>query len=73
LQDPKLRAALEKMIAACQKHRKPWGYPVGTIDDAKKVVELGGQFLVFGNEFWAIHNQLQSCSAQLDTLLGGGS
>lgn len=72
LQEPKLRAALDVMIGAAKKHRKPWGYPVASIEDAKVIVGAGGQFLVFGSELWAIHNHLESCQAQLDHLLGNG-
>ena len=70
LQDPKLRAALDTIIAACKKHGKPWGYPVATIEDAKLVVDMGCRFLVLGHEFWAIHNALKNCGTQLDELLG---
>ncbi|MBI3852088.1 MAG: aldolase [Verrucomicrobia bacterium] len=70
LQEPKLRTALETTIKACQKHNKPWGYPVGTIEDAKIVVDMGCKFLVLGSEFWAIHNDLKKSGAQLDGLLG---
>lgn len=70
LQDSTLRAALETMVAASKKHRKPWGLPVGTIEDAKTIVDMGGQFIVLGSELWAIHNHLHTCRAQLDSLLG---
>ena len=70
LQEPKLRAALETMIAAAHKHGKPWGYPVGTVQDAKLILDMGCRFLVFGYEMWGIHNHLESCRAQLDKLLG---
>ncbi len=73
LKDPKLRSALETMVAACNQHGKPWGYPAGTIEDAKLVREMGCRFLVFGYELWGIHNHLQSCRAQLDELLGSAS
>lgn len=71
LAEPKLRAALETMAAACKNHGKPWGIPVGTIQDARMVVEMGCQFLVFGSALWGIHNHLQSCQNQLDELLAG--
>ena len=70
LHDPKLRAALDTMIAAAKKYNKPWGLPVGTLDDAKLVIELGCRFLVFGYELWGIHNHLEMCRGQLKKLLG---
>jgi len=73
LEDPKLRAALDSTIKACNKYNKPWGYPVSTIEDAKRIVDLGCRFLVLGIEFWAIHNHLKTCCAELDALLGGAA
>ena len=54
LHDSVLRAALDRMAAACRQQRKPWGFPVGTIDDAKLVVEMGAQFVSFGSEFFGV-------------------
>ena len=70
LKEPKLAAALETMVAACKKHRKPWGLPVGSIEDARTIVEMGGQFLVYGSEFMSVYKQLENCQSQLDSLLG---
>jgi 2-keto-3-deoxy-L-rhamnonate aldolase RhmA len=69
LQEPMIRAALDKMIAACRQAGKPWGYPAGTLDDARTLVELGAQFLVFGSEFWGIHHHLEWCARELKGLL----
>jgi 2-keto-3-deoxy-L-rhamnonate aldolase RhmA len=71
LKEPKMREALERVASISRKHRKPWGIPVGTIEDARTVVDLGAQLLVFGSELWAIHNHLRDCREQLDGLLGG--
>jgi 2-keto-3-deoxy-L-rhamnonate aldolase RhmA len=70
LAEPKLRAGLDRMIAACQKHKKPWGFPVGSIADARTIVELGGQFINYGSEFFGVYQHLESSSAQLRELLG---
>lgn len=70
LQEPKLAAALQQMIAACKNQNKPWGYPAGTIQDVRTLVDMGAQFIVFGSEFMGVLQHLQSCSAQLDELLG---
>jgi 2-keto-3-deoxy-L-rhamnonate aldolase RhmA len=73
LQEPKLGAALAEMVAACKKQGKPWGYPAGTIQDARTLVEMGAQFLVFGSEFMGVLGHLQKCGAELDELLKVGA
>ena len=70
LKEPKLRAAIESVAAACKAQGKPWGLPVGSIEDARTVIALGAQFINFGNEFMGVMKQLESCSAQLNELLG---
>lgn len=70
LQEPKLQAALKRMAAGCQKHNKPWGFPVGTIEDAKTVIGLGALFVNFGSEFFGVMRHLESCTAQWNDLLG---
>jgi len=72
LKEPKLLAALKRLSAAGKKYGKPWGCPVGNIEDAGFIVSLGAQFVVLGNEFWGIHNHLQDSQAKLDGLLGRG-
>lgn len=70
LKEPKLRAALERMAEGCAKHKKPWGFPVGTIEDAKTVIDMGAQFVNFGSEFMGVMNQLESCAAQWNESFG---
>ena len=71
LQEPKLRAAVEQVAAACKKHGKPWGFPVGTIEDARTIAGMGAQFINFGNEFMGVMKQLETCSAQWKEAFGG--
>jgi 2-keto-3-deoxy-L-rhamnonate aldolase RhmA len=73
LKDPKLLGALKRLAAAGKTYRKPWGCPVGNIDDARFLVNLGAQFIVLGSEFWGIHNHLQDYQVKLDGLLGNGA
>lgn len=63
LTEPKLRAAVERMAECCRKHGKPWGYPVGSIEDARTVVGMGAQFINFGSEFSGVMKELETCSA----------
>lgn len=72
LAEPKLRAALERMAEGCRKHRKPWGFPVGTIEDARTIIGMGAQFVNFGSEFMGVMKQLEACAAQWNQLLGDG-
>jgi 2-keto-3-deoxy-L-rhamnonate aldolase RhmA len=58
------------MIEACKKQQKPWGYPTGNIEDARTIISLGARFVVLGGELGAILNHFQSCSENLDRLLG---
>lgn len=70
IEDPKIRAAVEKVAAGCDRHRKPWGFPVNDIGHAKIAVGMGCKLLCFGNEFWGVHDHLKRYGAQLDELLG---
>lgn len=70
IRDPQIHAAVSRMADTCKQHGKPWGFPVGNIEDAKTVVDMGCQILAFGNEFWAIHDHLKHHAEQIDALLG---
>ena len=67
--DPQMMAAQKTIAAAARKHGKAWGRPVGTVEDAKTIVDLGAQLVVYGSAYWAISRHLQQCQAQLDKLL----
>ena len=67
--DPKMLEVQKKIAAACRKHGKTWGRPVGTADDARVIIELGAQLVVLGSEFGGLHKQFSECSDQFDALL----
>lgn len=67
--DPTLRAAVERLAAACAASGKPWGMPPGTPEQARIAVDLGCRFLAYGGEFWGLHGHLQRCGKDLDELL----
>lgn len=73
IQDPVLRPAVEKLAAACRQHGKPWGFPVGTAEDARIAVSLGCQFLNYGSDFGAVLAMLTKHAQELDAVLGDGS
>jgi 2-keto-3-deoxy-L-rhamnonate aldolase RhmA len=72
LQEPKLRAALERMAEGCAKHKKPWGFPVGTIEDARTIIGMGAQFVNFGSEFMGVMKHLETCAAEWKELVSHG-
>ncbi len=72
LEEPKLRAALEKMAEGCARHKKPWGFPVGTMEDARTIIGMGAQLVNFGSEFMGVLKHLETCAAQWKEILGEG-
>lgn len=67
--DPVMLDAQRRIAAAARQHGLAWGRPVGNAEDARAVIDLGGQLVAFGNDYWAIHQHLGHCAAQLDTIL----
>jgi 4-hydroxy-2-oxoheptanedioate aldolase len=67
--DPVMLDAQRRIAAAARRHGRAWGRPVGSGEDARAVIELGGQFIAFGNDFWAVHMHLADCAAKLDSIL----
>lgn len=70
IHDPAFRAAVESVAGACKTHGKAWGILVGSIDDAKIMVDLGCQLIVHGSDFLSILKHLEECGGQLKRLLG---
>lgn len=67
--DPVMFDVQKQIAAACRKHGKAWGRPVGSAADAKTIIELGAQFVVLGSEFGALHAHLSACAADFDSVL----
>jgi len=68
--DPVMMDVQKQIAAACKKHGKAWGRPVGAAADAKTLIDLGAQFIVHGAEFSAVCAHFAACSADFDTILG---
>ncbi|HRH96501.1 MAG TPA: aldolase/citrate lyase family protein [Prosthecobacter sp.] len=68
--DPVMMDVQKKIAAACRKHGKAWGRPVGSAADAKTLIDLGAQFIVHGSEFGGIHAHFTACAADFDSILG---
>jgi 2-keto-3-deoxy-L-rhamnonate aldolase RhmA len=71
--DPVMLNAQRQIAAACQKHGKAWGRPVGTVSDAKAIIDLGARFVVHGSEFGALYAHFTQCAADFDELLGAAA
>jgi 2-keto-3-deoxy-L-rhamnonate aldolase RhmA len=61
--------AQQRIAAAAVRYGRAWGRPVGNASDARAVVQLGGQLIAFGNDFWAVKEHLANCAAELDSIL----
>jgi 4-hydroxy-2-oxoheptanedioate aldolase len=62
--------AQQRVAAAARRHGKAWGRPVGGVQDARVIVELGAQLVAMGSEFGALCQHFAGCSAEFDELLG---
>jgi 4-hydroxy-2-oxoheptanedioate aldolase len=67
--DPKLMEAQKRIAAAAKQHGKAWGRPVGSASDARMVIDLGAQFVAFGNDYGALHAHFSKCSSAFDEIL----
>jgi len=67
--DPVMLDVQKQIAAACKKHGKAWGRPVGSAADAQTIIDLGAQFVVHGSEFGALMQHLTQCSTEFDAVL----
>lgn len=67
--DPVMLTVQQRIEAACRRHGKAWGRPVGSAADAGRLIELGARFIVHGGEFGALHAHLSACAADFAALL----
>jgi 4-hydroxy-2-oxoheptanedioate aldolase len=67
--DPIMFEVQQKIAAACRKHGKAWGRPVGTAADAKVIVDQGAQLIAMGSDFGGMYAHLSDCSQQFDSVL----
>lgn len=64
--DLSLESAIEQVAAACQRHGKAWGLPVGTREDLQKRRSQGAQILAHGGDFGAMMTMLRSSAADFE-------
>ena len=62
--------ATKKVAEAAARHGKTWGRPAGTSEQARQFHDMGARLIVYGGDFGAILNGLESCSKQLDEVIG---
>lgn len=67
-----LESAVEQVAAACQKHGKAWGMPVGNRELMQQRQQQGGQILSHGGDFGAFMNMLKESSAVFDEVTQEG-
>lgn len=63
MEDAQLRVA-----AAAEKFGKPWGQPVGSIEDLQALHEKGARMLIRGSEFLGMIVALETAARELDTV-----
>jgi 4-hydroxy-2-oxoheptanedioate aldolase len=64
--DLTLESAIDQVAAACRRHGKAWGMPVGSREDLQKRREQGAQILAHGGDFGAMMTMLKSCAANFE-------
>lgn len=67
--DPVMLDAQRRIAAAAAQHGRAWGRPASSTDDVRAVVQLGGQLIAIGNDFWGVNEHLARCAATLDAAL----
>lgn len=67
--DSRMSAAQQTVAAAARKHGKAWGRPVGTIEDARVILEQGAQLIALGSAHGAIVQRLAGWAAERADLL----
>ena len=70
LRDPVMLDAFTRIVAACRRHGKFAALPVGDGEMAKKAADVGANLIAFGGEFFAVHDKLQACARELDSVFG---
>jgi 4-hydroxy-2-oxoheptanedioate aldolase len=70
--DPLMLEVQRRVAAACERHGKAWGRPVGSAGDVSQLLQLGARFIVYGSEFGALHAHLGACAADFSRLLAEG-
>ena len=64
-----MEKAIEKVVAAVQKHGKLWGITAGSVDEIQRYREMGAQMVPWGGDF-SLMNVLKDCSEDLDSVPG---
>lgn len=67
-----LDGAVEQVAAACKKHGKSWGMPVGSQEALAQRQGQGGQLLSHGGDFGAFMKMLEESAEAFDAVSGEG-
>ena len=55
---PHFRRAIDRTIAACQKHKKSLGRLVPTVELGVELCGAGFDFICYSGDVWVLHNAL---------------
>jgi 4-hydroxy-2-oxoheptanedioate aldolase len=64
--DPRLQDAINRVADAAKRAGKHWGMPTGTVEQTKKLLDLGARFLCHGADILMVKNGLE----QIQRLFG---
>ena len=65
-----LETAQERVANVALEHGKPWGRPVATGEQARRLYAQGARLIVYGNDFMALMETLKVCSRELEEVYG---
>jgi 4-hydroxy-2-oxoheptanedioate aldolase len=68
VKDPLMVEVQQKIAAACLRHGKFWGRPVGSASDAAALAEMGARFIAHGSDFGGLLAHLEACARDFDAL-----
>ncbi len=63
-----LPEAVERVAAAARQHGKAWAITAGSVEDLMRYRRMGAQLIPWGGDY-ALMKVLETCSAQLDSIL----
>lgn len=68
MDDPRAMEAKQKVADAARKAGKDWGCPVGTVDQAKELMEMGARLIFYQADIVMIKNGLEQIQREMTPL-----
>jgi 4-hydroxy-2-oxoheptanedioate aldolase len=66
--DPRIQEAIARIADAAKRAGKHWGMPTGSVEQTKKLMDLGARFLCHGADIIMIKNGLEQIQRQMGPL-----